>query len=247
MKKRSYTIFTTIPFALALILVLPLLAQGVNNQAQEEKAPPEKVIDPVRTCSGAAPENKPENELTSVEVPENANHESKMYHEALEKLLKDDVENLKLLTQELAEKRKLLAKLTHLKGNYHEIQIENLAGYWYQGRFQSLSKILSFTFTDAGDIDCIVLDRNDREIDYPENWTRKVVRIRYPDLNTIEIETHKENYDSLVYLGGMDVEIRRKAISLLYMALKNAGYTMDIQIAAARSRADNNAEWKVDI
>ncbi len=182
--------------ALAFVSYQAVSAQGVTQPAPAPESEKEAIVirkkDPLRTC-GERKLAIPEKEPAAV----NESQEKKEEAERIQKVKLREQEEFKELVLDIQDLHKELAKLyPHIK-EYQEIILEDSAGTYIHNRFSAHSKVTSFTYNPAGDLTCIVFDVSTREVQYPEYFNRRIIRIYYPDLENPEIETMGHNYKNV--------------------------------------------------
>jgi hypothetical protein len=94
---------------------------------------------------------------------------------------------------------------------------------------------------------CVVLDSFTRAVYNPQSWTRKIIRLYYPNVQTMELETKRHNYRMHGTLENASPEIQLRALRMTYLNLRTALYSMDMMIAAYYDLRNKKNEWQVNM
>ncbi|GIX42865.1 MAG: hypothetical protein KatS3mg129_2598 [Leptospiraceae bacterium] len=169
------------------------------------------------------------------------------YREEIIRLLKIEIANVEQAIKDLVNKHKELIKLYPELKEYQEIILEDNPGSWRDGIFVNSKKVLALHYNSNGEIDCIVLDSMIRGVDQYEWWTRKIMRIYYPSIQTIQLETLRQNFRMLESLENSSPEIQLKALRKVFINLRTALYSMDMMIAAYYDRRNKKHDWQIGL
>jgi hypothetical protein len=191
------------------------------------------------------------------EVAMGNNPQEKQYREEIERLLTIEIENVKKAVQDVEQKHKRLIQLYPRLTNYNEIILEDVPGAWREGTFVNSKKVLSLTYAVGSDgapkLTCLVMDSMTRNVYYPDQWTRKLMRLYYPNVQMVELETHRHNFQlpkpgqPSITLEGTSPEIQLRALRLIYLNLRTALYSMDMVIASYYDKRNRKNEWQINL
>ena len=229
----KYTnVLTSILVAVLGAALLPLGAQG--DQPGDFSAPPiereiikKKVTDPLRGCTGR--EKQPaveEGELILYATTWGNNPREGEYRKEMERLLRIEVSNVRRSLQDVAQKHKELVLLYPEFANYQEIVIEDVPGTYRDGVYVNSKKLIIFHYNEEKALDCVVLDSMTRSIYGANEYTRKLIRLYYPNIQTMELETRRHNYVEKGTLERTSPEIQLRALRLVFLNLRTALYSM---------------------
>ena len=107
-------------------------------------------------------------------------------------------------------------------------------------------KVLAINYDANGSIDCVVLDSYTRNLDNENLWTRKILRLFYPDVQFMELETHRFNYKLTTFLERTSPWVQLKAIRAAFRELRTTLYTMDRYMADRQDRQKKIIGWQID-
>lgn len=191
------------------------------------------------------------------EVAMGNNPQEKQYREEIERLLTIEIANVKKAVTDVEQKHKRLIQLYPRLKNYNEIVLEDVPGAWREGMYVNSKKVLSLTYAVGGDgvpkLTCLVMDSMTRNVYYPDQWTRKLMRLYYPNVQMVELETHRHNFRlpkpgaPSITLEGTSPEIQLRALRLIYLNLRTALYSMDMLIAAYYDKRNRKNEWQINL
>ena len=177
------------------------------------------------------------------------------YRAEMERLLAIEINNVRMAVKDVEKKHGDLIMLYPQLKNYQEIILEDVPGAYRDGMYVNSKKVIIMHYGKRKDfksgketrgIYCVVLDSFTRNIYNPDHWTRKVVRLYYPMVQTLELETTRHNY---VLLGSLELaspEIQLKALRLVFGNLRKALYSMDMQIAAYYDLREKKNDWQIN-
>lgn len=204
--------------------------------------------DPLRECK--EPEKYKKSTPDNLILPDIAwgnNPQEAEYRQEIIRLLKIEISNVDQAIKDLVNKHKELVKLYPELKEYQEIILEDNPGSWRDGLFVNSKKVLALHYNANGDIDCVVLDSMIRGVDQYELWTRKIMRIYYPSIQTIELETLRQNFRLVESLENSSPEIQLKALRRVFINLRTALYSMDMMIAAYYDRRNKKHDWQIGL
>lgn len=227
------------------------LALGsVGAQQKERKIEKKKVTDPMRMCPNTASQQakakefKP-GELTAFSIGNNP--QEGQYRREMERLLKVEISNVRNSVEEVQRKHTELVKLFPQLEGYQEIVLEDTPGAWRDGVFVNQKRLLAIHYLGNSRIKCVVLDSITRDVYNEGQWTRKVIRLYYPNIHTLEMESIRHNYQLTRTLETAAPEIQLKALRLVYNNLRTALYSMDMKIAAYYDLRNKTNEWQINL
>ncbi len=168
------------------------------------------------------------------------------YRAEMERLLGIEIANVKRAVLDAQVKHKELIVLYPQLKNYQEIILEDVPGAWRDGVFVSSKKLIIMHYDDNGDIGCVVLESFTRSIYNPGQWTKKMIRLYYPHIQFVELETLRHNYRLYRSLEFTSPEIQLKGLRLVFGNLRAALYSMDMLIAAYYDLREKKNDWQIN-
>jgi len=185
------------------------------------------------------------------------NPQEKQYREEMERLLTVEIENVKKAVADVESKHKRLIQLYPKLQYYNEIVLEDVPGAWREGEYVNSKKVLSLTYTISQDgvphLNCLVMDSMTRNVYNPDQWTRKIMRLYYPNVQMVELETHRHNFQlpklgqPAITLEATSPEIQLRALRFIYLNLRTALYSMDMLIASYYDKRNRKNEWQINL
>lgn len=169
------------------------------------------------------------------------------YRAEMERLLGIEISNVQKAVRDVERKHKELIVLYPQLKSYQEIALEDVPGAFRDGEYVNSKKLIVMHYNEQGVIDCVVLDSMTRSIYNPTQWTRKVIRLYYPNIQTLELETHRHNYKLRGSLESTSPEIQLKALRLVFSNLRAALYSMDMLIAAYYDLREKKSDWQINL
>ena len=169
------------------------------------------------------------------------------YRAEMERLLGIEISNVQKAVRDVERKHKELIVLYPQLKAYQEIALEDVPGAYRDGEYVNSKKLIVMHYNDQGVIDCVVLDSMTRSIYNPTQWTRKVIRLYYPNIQTLELETSRHNYKLRGSLEATSPEIQLKALRLVFSNLRAALYSMDMLIAAYYDLREKKSDWQINL
>ena len=219
-----------------------LLAAGLL-QAQESRSKGE-VSDPMRKCDNRDKQpDIPASGLIFYSTSWGNNPQEGQYRREMERLLRIEIQNVRDAINDIEKKHKEYTELFPDYKWYHEIVLEDDPGSWRNGIFQNSRKVIAFHFTETG-MDCVVLDLYAKSIYDENNWTRKVLRLYYPHIQSIEMQTVRHNYQLGGTLDRAEPRIQIEALRKMNSHMREAVYTIDMRIAAYYNYRDKVNGWQ---
>mgnify|MGYP007097582810 CR=1 FL=1 len=236
-----------IPMTRYTLLILALLPLPLWAQTQLELKKPS---DTMRTCIN--PDTQTESQAAGADpILSNkaigTNPQEGQYRQSMENLLRMEIANVRVAVSDIVSKHKELIDLYPSLKEYQEIIIEDVPGAWREGQYVNSKRVLSLGFANNGDIKCVVLDSTTRAVYNPDQWTRKLMRLYYPNVQTMELETLRHNYRMHGTLEKGSPEIQLRALRLIYQNLRTALYSMDMMIAAYYNVRNKKNEWQINM
>lgn len=253
MKSARLIASTTAAVLIAIGMVPVVRAQQKPNQ--EFSAPPvereivkKKVTDPLRACQNRNEQpDVPQGELIFYSTSWGNNPQEGQYRQEMERLLRIEMENVRKALADVASKHKELIRLYPEFENYQEIILEDVPGTWRDGIYVNSKKMIVFHYSEQKELDCVVLDSMTRSIYASNTWTRKLVRLYFPNIQTMELETLRHNYVEKGTLEKTSPEIQLRALRLIFLNLRTALYSMDMLIAAYYDLRNKKNEWQINL
>lgn len=172
--------------------------------------------------------------------------EDEEYVKEMERLLQLELGNVKKTIEEVMEKHKKYVLLFPEEKRYQEITLEDVQQTFKDGEFVGIKKVLAINYDANGSIDCVVLDSYTRNLDNSNLWTRKILRLFYPDVQFMELETHRFNYKLTTFLERTSPWVQLKAIRAAFRELRTTLYTMDRYMADRQERQKKIIGWQID-
>ena len=237
-----------------LVFILMFFNFGLMSQATQPTSSNQssvllkKPTDPLRECKNPDRFRKttPDN-LILPDIAWGNNPQEAEYRQEVIRLLKIEIANIDQAVKDIVEKHKELIKLYPELKEYQEIILEDNPGSWRDGIFVNSKKVLSIHYNANNEVDCIVLDSMIRGVDKYDLWTRKIMRIYYPSIQTIELETLRQNFHIVEELVNSSPEIQLKAFRKVFINLRTALYSMDMLIAAYYDRRNKKHDWQIGL
>lgn len=239
---------------LALFIVTAIPAEDPAGSTEGKKEVKlREPADPLRICKGRSVHKQKSESLTNEDgliLPESSwgnNPQEKEYREEVTRLLKLEIANVKKAVTDVAEKHERLIELYPQLKNYQEIVLEDNPGSWRDGVYVNSKKVLAMHYDEQGDMTCLVLDSMTRGVYQTAQWTRKVIRLHYPYVQTMEVYTERQNFNDQASLENTSPEVQLKAFRLVFSNLRTALYSMDMMIAAFYDRRRKIHEWQINL
>ncbi len=252
--------------ALLLGVAFPKFAQTPpkSTEAPAPAATPANVAkeseDKARRCLNESTRNAQVPSDGRPIMSENAmgnNPQEKQYREEIERLLTIEIGNVKTAVKDVEQKHKRLMQLYPRLQYYNEITLEDVPGAWREGDYVNSKKTLSLTYDIGADgvpkLKCLVMDSMTRNVYHPDQWTRKLMRLYYPNVQMVELETHRHNFQMptmgapAITLESTSPEIQLRALRLIYLNLRTALYSMDMLIASYYDKRNRKNEWQINL
>jgi hypothetical protein len=241
-------------------LLVPALAE---DPAGEEAKEEEEEIIAMRQCPNRSQQealNNVPKEDGLIKKPaawgntpgqdEAANPQESQYRNEITRLLKIEIEKVEEAVTDIEGKHKELIALDSFTNltNYQEIVLEDNPGSWRNGVFVNSKKVLALHYGANGELQCMVLDSMERGVYNTTLWTRKILRLYYPYIQTMELVTLREHYNPPpVTLENTSPEVQLQAFRLAFSNLRTALYSMDMMIAAFYDKRNKLNEWQIDL
>jgi len=235
-------------FCFLVLLFTTILYPQTTTVSNKTEVELKKPSDPLRECRNAQEYKKstPDN-LILPDIAWGNNPQEAEYRQEIIRLLKLEIANVDQAIKDIVNKHKELIKLYPELKQYQEIILEDNPGSWRDGIFVNSKKVLALHYSVNGEIDCIVLDSMIRGVDQYEWWTRKIMRIYYPSIQTVELETLRQNFRLVESLENSSPEIQLRALRRVFLNLRTALYSMDMMIAAYYDRRNKKHDWQIGL
>lgn len=232
-------------FLILVLLFITFLYPQSNSDGNLELKKP---MDSLRECKDVEKYKKSSKDnLILPDIAWGNNPQEAEYRSEILRLLNIELNNVDLAIKDLVIKHKELIKLYPELEKYQEIVLEDNPGSWRDGIFVNSKKVLALHYESNGEIDCIVLDYMIRGVEHYEWWTRKIMRIYYPSIQTIQLETLRQNFKLEESLELSSPEIQLKALRNVFINLRTALYSMDMLIAAYYDRRNKKHDWQINL
>lgn len=219
-----------------------------QNTPDINTVPLKKPTDPLRECKSHDKYKKTNAEdLILPDIAWGNNPQEAEYRQEVIRLLKLEISNVNQAIIDIVIKHKELIKLYPELKEYQEIILEDNPGSWRDGIYVNSKKVLAIHYTADGNVDCVILDSMIRGVDKYELWTRKIMRIYYPSIQTIELETLRHNFRLEESLENSSPEIQLRALRRVFINLRTALYSMDMLIAAYYDRRNKKHDWQIGL
>ncbi len=219
-----------------------------QNPTENNTITLKKPTDPLRECRAHHKYKKTNTEnLILPDIAWGNNPQEAEYRQEVIRLLKLEISNVNQAIIDIVNKHKELIKLYPELKEYQEIILEDNPGSWRDGIYVNSKKVLAIHYTNDGNVDCVILDFMIRGVDQYELWTRKIMRIYYPSIQTIELETLRHNFRLEESLENSSPEIQLKALRRVFLNLRAALYSMDMLIAAYYDRRNKKHDWQIGL
>lgn len=239
MKKRNIIFIIFIAF-----FINYLYSQQISNISVELKKP----TDSLRECKAFDKYKKANKDnLILPDIAWGNNPQEAEYRAEVMRLLQIELNNVDTAIKDIVNKHKELVKLYPEFQNYQEIVLEDNPGSWRDGIFVNSKKVLALHYGSNGEIECVVLDYMIRGVEHYEWWTRKIMRIYYPSIQTIQLETLRQNFRLEESLETSSPEIQLKALRNVFINLRTALYSMDMLIASYYDRRNKKHDWQINL
>jgi hypothetical protein len=254
--KSSSVLATTISTAIlaGLLFHVPATAQdqansgGTTAPSVKRSFVKKKVTDPLRSCKNREKQpDVPEGELIFYSTSWGNNPQEGQYRQEMERLLRIEISNVGRSLQDVHDKHKELIRLYPEFASYQEIILEDVPGTWRDGVYVNSKRLIIFHYDEEKDLDCVVLDSMTRNIYGANEWTRKLIRLYYPNIQTMELQTLRHNYVLEGTLEQTSPEVQLRALRLVFLNLRTALYSMDMMIAAYYDLRNKKNEWQINL
>lgn len=245
---------------LAFVAVVAQQPQPQTQPKPQSADPTKEADDKMRRCLNQETRNAQVPSDGRPIMSENAmgnNPQEKQYREEMERLLTIEIENVKTAVKDVELKHKRLVQLYPKLQFYQEIILEDVPGAWREGDYVNSKKVLSLTYAPGQDgtphLTCLVMDSMTRNVYHPDQWTRKLMRLYYPNVQMVELETHRHNFQMpragqpAITLEATSPEIQLRALRLIYLNLRTALYSMDMLIASYYDKRNRKNEWQINL
>lgn len=250
--KRTILYSLLVGLLTGLAILFPVFGENPTTNKTDDT---EKKVDPMRECPNRAKQTELNNAektegLILKEVSWGNNPQETQYRNEVIRLLRLEIENVATAVSDIEAKHKELIRLDRFSSlhNYQEIVLEDNPGAWRNGIFVNSKKVLAMHYSDDGKLECLVLDSMERGVYNTSLWTRKVLRMYTPYVQTMELVTRKQHYNPPVEtLESTSPEVQLNAFRLVFANLRTALYSMDMMIAAYYDRRNKRNEWQIDL
>ncbi|MCR9144172.1 MAG: hypothetical protein NXI24_18130 [bacterium] len=239
-------------FALGLGLVVSVsLRSELSAQSGAAKLKKLRPNDILRQCPNR--EGLPETDHGELILDRHTwgnNPQEGQYRKEMERLLRMEVENVRRAIVNVEEKFGELQRAKPGTGKtfYKEIKLEDKPGVWRDGLYVNSQKVIALHFrADDQKLDCIVLDALVQSIYVEGQWTRKLMRLYNPHIQTVELHTLRQNFVKGGSLEKTAPEIQLQALRTFAADLRSSLYLMDMEIAAYYEQRNKVNQWQLGL
>lgn len=235
------------------IVQFPAIAQDQASSGQAKPVasngkPAREVTDPMRECNNRDKQPYiPEGELLLDSNSWGNNPQEGQYRQEMERLLRIEISNVQRSLKDVSEKHQDLIQLYPEFEKYQEIVLEDVPGTWRDGVYVNSKRLIIFHYDQEKKLDCVVLDSMTRSIYGANEWTRKIIRLYFPNIQTMELHTLRHNYTLGGTLDKTSPEVQLRALRLVFLNLRTALYSMDMMIAAFYDLRNKKNEWQINL
>ncbi|MEQ9363335.1 MAG: hypothetical protein RIF32_03775 [Leptospirales bacterium] len=176
------------------------------------------------------------------------NPQEGQYRLEMERLLRMEVDNVRKAIRNVEEKygELMRAKPGPDRTHYKEIKLEDKPGVWRDGLYVNSQKIIALHFRPEDQkLDCVVLDALVQSIYIEGQWTRKLMRMYNPHIQTVELHTLRRNFVKGGSLEKTAPEIQLQALRTFAEDLRSSLYRMDMEIAAHYNQRNKVNQWQL--
>ena len=266
MQRRGFTLFyrpavvvvtfPTVVAAIASVVLLAGFAPGPELNAQTHDAESSQMQklqpnDSLRRCMNRAEQpEQSRDDLIFDRTTWGNNPQEGQYRDEMERLLRLEVASVRKAIASVEDK---YAELIRVKPelaskNYKEIKLEDKPGVWRDGLYVNSQKIIALHFLPENHkLDCIVLDALVQSIYIEGQWTRKLMRMYNPHIQTVELYTARRNYVQGGSLEKTSTEIQLQALRIFAEDLRSSLYMMDMEIAAHYDQLNRVNRWQMGL
>lgn len=246
---KKAVLYLTIGSVLITGLIFYLPAGAQENPIKTKIG---KKVDKKRLCLN----RKSQPAVTNSDVPIfykttwGNNPQEGQYRQEMERLLRSEISNVKTAIIDIEKKHEALVQLKSYEKLAKEqtIVLENVPGVWRNNEYVSVKKLIIFHYkADKKSLDCIILESMEKNIRNDNQWTRKILRLYYPNVQSMEMETSRHHYASTNTLDHTSPEVQLKALRFVFLKLRSALYTMDMMIAAYYDKRNTLNYWQIDL
>lgn len=247
--KRSVIVFVALALITGGSVLLPLRAQekgssgagnGSASSSKEDQDPAILERKIYRSCNDrdAIANHKSDDGIEIGLDPE--------YRKFLETRIQNYQTTIQGIVTDIKQKHGTITAFMPSVKNYQEIVMADNPGVWRDGHYINEKKVIALTFNDQGEITCIVMDSLERRIYDTGFFTRKVVRVYYPELKVIQLDTYIRNHQLQTILDTEHPELMVRAYKELRSLLKSVNYNMDKLIAAHEYQRERFTDWQMN-
>ncbi len=104
---------------------------------------------------------------------------------------------------------------------------------------------LVMRFNNSGELDCMILDNFYTPVDYPENFSRRLVRVYYPDIHTMDFVTSVKSRRYRSELGSLPLDLQVESLQMLEKKIRGASLAVDLQLSLEMEKSRNIVEWQL--
>lgn len=241
-KKLIVALLFTLLFAFAL--------HGQENGNENGEAEVEQP-DPLRLCPAEMGQGDVPDQAVIPEDSRSVYAGSPTYRDTMQQVLNREMEAIREAAGLVVEQHQRYIELFPEESEYHEIVMDYTAGAWRSTtgqteRYINSYSILALSFNNAGELECMTLDRRYREVEQPQNWVRRIFRVSYPQILSTEFQTLADQFDRTETLAQADPEIQLRALRRIRDNLREARYVVEQKIINEHQRRQRAIDYVVD-
>lgn len=247
--KRSLVVFVALALITGGSVLMPLLAQesgpsgtgtSTASSAPEDQDPAILERKIYRSCNNrdAIMNHKPE---VGVEIGLDPD-----YRKFLENRIQNYQTTILGIVDDIKKKHTTISGFMPSVKNYQEVVMADNPGVWRDGHYVNEKKVIALTFNEQGDVTCIVMDSLERRLYNSGYFTRKVIRVYYPELKAIQLDTYVQNHYLPTVLDTEHPELIVRAYKEIRTLLKSVNYNMDKLIASHEYQKERFTDWQMN-
>lgn len=168
------------------------------------------------------------------------------YQHQMNRLLRMEIRDLLETVAEVEKKRMQLVRIRDRKEPFHTVELDNETGVIRNGRKSNYQSQIYFVF-NQGRLHCLRLESVVRPIYEPDKWTRKMIRVRFPGIESLELASERRNMNLLQEMENVNPKHQLKLLRMVINNIKTALYSMDMEIAGFYESRNKKNEWQLDL
>ena len=213
-----YAIFSALIFSLVGLQTTEIMAQ-----AQEDK---NQSIPKHRKCKDL--NNEQYIVTNSIKLETRATP----YSIQMQKIVETEINKIKTVLKDIKKTRETYTQAFPKTKKYQELILDYFPIRYKGNRPFNMRTVVSFHYDASGEFNCIVLDSLNRSIEQENIWTHKIIRITFPDIQNIQLDSLRYNYRRVAYTKSFSKDVQFSILRSVFYNLLKARYKMDSQLAA---------------